>query len=175
MIHSESLKELSTALSKAQGEFDGVTKDATNPFFKSKYATLDAVIKAVKPIMAKNGLAVIQGNELDQNGVVVTTLLTHSSGEWVESKLYLPVTKQDPQGYGSAITYGRRYALSAILGISSDEDDDGNTQSKPVVKATNATPYQKPYQPQPLSTNGLSCKFCHAPAGKPHASDCQLA
>ena len=98
MTHSESVKELAVALTKAQGEFEAVSKDATNPFFKSRYATLDNIIDTLRPTLSKHGLAIIQGNEPTENGVTITTMLVHTSGEWVMSSLSMPVVKADPQG-----------------------------------------------------------------------------
>jgi len=168
MIKSDSIKELSAALSKAQSEFKPVVKNANNPFFKSTYATLDAVIEATKEALSKNNLSIVQGNEPTETGVIVTTLLSHASGEWIESQLAMPVTKPDPQGYGSAITYGRRYALSAILGVASEEDDDANTAS--TKNGTVPSPVRK-MQTKVTTT----CDVCHAPAGKPHATGCANA
>ena len=134
MDKSESIKELAGALSKAQNEMSGAAKDSKNPFFKSSYADLGAVVRAIKESFATNGLSYSQFPLMEEGKVGVETILIHSSGEWISSVLLLPITKQDPQAAGSAITYARRYALQAIAGIPS-EDDDGNhaSQSKPAV------------------------------------------
>lgn len=129
MNKSESIKEIATALNKAQAEMSGAKKSANNPFFKSKYADLGAVVEAIKVAFADNGLSYSQFPIFLDGKVGVETILMHSSGEWLSSELYLPMTKQDPQAAGSAITYARRYALQAIAGIPS-EDDDGNEASK---------------------------------------------
>ena len=105
-------------------------KESKNPFFNSSYADLHAVIKASFPLLSKNSLSVTQGNEMIQGAVCVTTTLMHSSGQWIRSKVKLPLEKANAQGVGSAITYGRRYGLSAIVGIA-QYDDDGNYISKP--------------------------------------------
>lgn len=127
MNKSESIKELATALAKFQGEVKNPTNTATNPFFKSKYAPLNDVLNLVRPILSKNGLSVVQAPSGDGNNIIVTTTLLHSSGEYIEfPDLILKADKATAQGAGSAITYGRRYAISAILGISSEDDDDGN-------------------------------------------------
>lgn len=127
MNKSESIKELSTALSKFQGEVNNPSNTATNPFFKSKYAPLSEVINVTRPILSKNGLSVVQAPSTDGDSVTITTILMHESGEWIESPaLTLKMDKVTAQGAGSAITYARRYAISAILGISSEDDDDGN-------------------------------------------------
>lgn len=135
MQKSESIKELASALNKAQAEMSGAKKGANNPFFKSKYADLNAVVDAVRIPFSENGLSYSQFPIMEDNKVGVETILMHESGEWMSSILTLPMTKQDPQAAGSAITYARRYALQAIAGIPA-EDDDGNaaSQSKPVNK-----------------------------------------
>lgn len=136
MDKSEKINELATALNKAQNQMGGAVKDAKNPFFKSKYADLSAVVKAVKEPFAENGLSYSQFPINDGDKVGVDTILMHSSGQWVSQSFTVKLTKQDAQGAGSAITYCRRYALQAIAGIPS-EDDDGQAasapQSKPVL------------------------------------------
>lgn len=126
MDKSDSIKELAAALNKAQAEMSGAKKKGNNPFFKSKYADLNAVVDAVRIPFCDNGLSYSQFPIMEENRVGVETILMHESGEWISSKLLLPCTKQDPQAAGSAITYARRYALQAIAGIPA-EDDDGNS------------------------------------------------
>ena len=139
MIKSESIVNLAGALVKAQGEMGNASKGAANPFFKSKYADLESVWDACRDLLANNGLAVAQFpgtySELD-NSMSLTTILTHESGEYICHEMSVPVTKTDPQGAGSALTYMRRYALAAVVGVV-QADDDGNAASspKPVVKA----------------------------------------
>ena len=120
---SPEIDKLAEALAKAQSEMEGAKKESTNPFFKSNYADLHAVIKSSFPYLSKNGLSVTQGNEMIMGAVCVTTTLMHSSGQWIRSKVKLPLAKKDAQGVGSAITYGRRYGLSAIVGIAQYDDD----------------------------------------------------
>lgn len=139
MNKSESIKELSTALSIFQGEIKNPSNTATNPFFKSKYAPLNDVLNLVRPILSKNGLSIVQAPSGDGENIIVTTTLLHQSGEWLEfPPLVLKADKATAQGAGSAITYARRYAISAILGISSEDDDDGNEaepkKDKPIDK-----------------------------------------
>ena len=130
MEKSDSIKELATALAKAQGEFSGAVKDANNPFFKSKYADLESVVAAIKPSLAKHGLSYIQISHDTDKGAAMETVIMHSSGEWISAGIVsVPVSKQDAQGYGSAMTYARRYSLSAAFGIA-PEDDDGNAAAK---------------------------------------------
>lgn len=147
MNKSDSIKNLAAALNKAQEAMGGAAKDANNPFFKSKYADLGSVIRAIKQPFADNGLSYTQFPVSEENNCGVDTILMHSSGEWIESRLLLPMVKADPQKAGSAITYARRYALQAIAGIPS-EDDDGNAASQgnhqPKAKQP---PKQAPKQP----------------------------
>ena len=126
---SDSIKNLITSLSQFQGDLGTVSKDKTNPFFNSSYADINAILEAVRPVLSKHGLAISQGFRfcLESNGFYVTTLLGHKSGEWMTSEVRMPIGgKKDAQAVGSSCTYGRRYGLSAILGISVDDDDDGN-------------------------------------------------
>lgn len=122
---SESIKELSKALVAFQGDVENATKGSTNPAFKSKYADLAEILNTIRQPLHKHGLAVTQHPSYENGAVHIDTLLLHESGEFLYSCTVIPVTKQDAQGAGSAITYGRRYSLAAILGIS-QEDDDGN-------------------------------------------------
>ncbi len=133
MNKSESIKELATALNLAQAEMSGAKKKTTNPFFKKSYADMNSVVDAVRIPFSDNGLSYAQFPLFSDGKVGVETILMHSSGEWISSELLLPMVKQDPQAAGSAITYARRYALQAIAGIPS-EDDDGNQASKPAAK-----------------------------------------
>jgi hypothetical protein len=125
MNRSDSLKELAPALVKAQTKIKAALKDSTNPHFRSKYADLSSVVEAVKAPLLECGIAFLQGVHDAEGGVAVETLLLHTSGEWVSSTLRIPAVKQDAQGYGSAITYGRRYGLQSMCGVPA-EDDDGN-------------------------------------------------
>jgi len=114
------------ALVAAVGELSNVAKTAANPYFKSKYAPLDAIIDATRPILAKHGLAVIQQPLFMEGTAGVETTIIHKSGYSTTSTLLLPLKDQSPQGVGSAITYARRYSLAAVLGIAAEDDDDGN-------------------------------------------------
>ena len=125
---SDNIEKLAQALSKAQSEMKGAEKKSTNPFFNSSYADLHTVIESSVPYLTKYGLSVIQGNEGKPGEFYVTTMLLHSSGQWIKSKLKMPIEKATAQSIGSTITYGRRYGLSAICGIS-QYDDDGNAAS----------------------------------------------
>lgn len=131
------MKETTTlhqALAKAQTEFPLVKKTENNPFFKSKYAGLPQVLEVVLPILHKNGLTISQSPCSEGNNVGVKTKIIHAeSGEIMEESFVMPLAKADPQGAGSAITYGRRYALISMLGLNVDEDDDGNVGSGKVA------------------------------------------
>ena len=118
--------DLFAALSKAQLELENATKNAANPHFRSKYADLAEVLNTVRPALAKHGLCVIQGTRFDGAMVSVTTTLAHAGGGYVTEESHCVPAKTDAQGIGSATTYLRRYALSAIAGIA-QEDDDGQT------------------------------------------------
>lgn len=137
MNKSESVAGLAAALAKAQGSMKGAIKDSANPFFKSKYADLASVVEAIRAAFSANGLSYIQTVEpSDKDEVRVETTLLHSSGEWIScGVLSLPVSKVDAQGYGSALTYARRYSLSAAVGVA-PEDDDGNAASAAKPKKT---------------------------------------
>ena len=125
MNKSESIAALSAALAKAQAEMSNASKTSENPHFKSRYADLAEVLNTVRPVMAKHGISVIQMPSFSSDMASVETLMTHSSGEWISNICSAPVSKQDAQGVGSAITYLRRYSLAAFAGVA-QEDDDGN-------------------------------------------------
>lgn len=131
MIMSEAVDQIAKALSAAQAEFEAVSKTADNPFFKSKYAPLPAVVAAASPILAAHGLAVWQGPDVLDGEDVLWTIVLHESGQYIGSAARLYLTKKDPQGQGSAMTYGRRYGYQAGTGLVADEDDDGNAASDP--------------------------------------------
>ncbi len=126
MNQSEQINELAAALAKAQAEIQPAIKDSTNPFFKSKYADLSSVWNACKAPLTKNGLSVLQTMESQNGQLTLVTTLAHGSGQWIRSFLPIISQKQDAQSIGSAITYMRRYSLAALVGVTTDEDDDGN-------------------------------------------------
>jgi uncharacterized protein YukE len=126
METSPSIAALADALAKAQASVEGATKGKVNPAFKSKYADLASVWEACREALTQNGLSVLQSpGELADGRMEMTTLLMHSSGEWVRGSLTIPLGKVDAQGYGSATTYARRFALAAFVGVA-PSDDDGN-------------------------------------------------
>jgi len=130
-LQESNMTTIAAAFIKAKKAFSPALKTSTNPHFKSKYAALDACIEAVNDALLDNGIAMYQQTFEDDSGVTVETVFLHESGETIRSgKLHVPASKQDPQGYGSALTYARRYSLMAACGIA-PEDDDGNAASKP--------------------------------------------
>jgi hypothetical protein len=141
MFQSENINELAAALSKAQGEISPAIKDNVNPHFKSKYADLNSVWNACRQPLSKHGLAIIQTMGHDDKGhLQLITTLVHSSGQWIKSHLPIVTQKNDAQGIGSALTYMRRYSLSAIVGIAPDEDDDGESaMNRPINKKSSPT------------------------------------
>lgn len=131
MNKSETIGKLSEALAKAQAVIEGAKKDSANPYFKSKYADLASVWDACRKPLTDNGLSVIQTGLFDTTNpdmVIIETTLSHASGEWVSGIMAAKPVKTDPQSIGSCVTYLRRYSLSAIAGVS-PEDDDANTAS----------------------------------------------
>jgi hypothetical protein len=145
---SDSIGKLSMALSKAQAQFSGAAKNSTNPHFKSKYADLWECIAATKDILAEHELAVIQTFSADTEDIIINTTLAHSSGEWVRGSLKMKPKKDDDQGRGSSITYGRRYSYAAIVGLA-QKDDDGQAAVEPERRSqgkVNGTA-QKPESP----------------------------
>ena len=140
-MQSENINELASALSRAQSEIEGAVKDAQNPFFKSKYADLGSVMDAIRAPFSKNGLSYSQTTKITDNGnIVLVTALMHSSGQWISGEYPVKPMDEKPQSVGSAITYARRYALSAIAGVA-QIDDDGNAAS-----AGNTNKTQQPQQ-----------------------------
>ena len=128
------MKNIATALVKAQKQFQPALKTSTNPHFRSRYADLSACVEAVIDALNANGIYLLQKNYDCADGVMVETVFVHESGEMLECGIvHFPAVKKDPQGYASALTYARRYSLMASCGIA-PEDDDGNAASKPVPK-----------------------------------------
>lgn len=140
MRTSEQIDQLATALATAQGEMKNAALNKINPHFKSKYADLAGIRDATIPHLAKNGLSVAQGTELDGERLLVVTRMMHKSGQWIESRF--PIAIAAPQQMGSAYTYAKRYSLSAMCGIAADEDDDANAapETKPAMGVSNGTP-----------------------------------
>jgi len=153
-MKSEKLDLLATALSKAQSEMPAVPMNAVNPFLKNKYADLAEMIRVASPVLAKHGLSISQQPVSVDGQIGVTTTLLHTSGQWIEDTISLPLGdekgKSLAQVAGSIITYLRRYSFGAIVGLATDEDTDGNAPAK------NHERPEKPYQakPEPQKANG---------------------
>jgi hypothetical protein len=158
MYQSEAINELATALAKAQAEICHAKKDEANPYFKSKYADLPAVIDAAKAALTKNGLSVIQAPNIMEDGrVYLVTQLNHASGQWIRSSYPIKPIKDDPQGMGSALTYARRYAYASLVGVAAaGEDDDGNAASGNTSYAANDS---KPSGKSPFSNSAQRNQF----------------
>lgn len=149
-MQSETTADLSASLSKAQAQMKAAAFNKVNPHFKNKYADLASVLDAIRKPLAENGLSVTQTTEIREGGFVLVTTLRHASGQWIGSEYPLPMGAK-PQELGSALTYARRYSLSAIACIAADDDDDaeaaqagGQTASTPKAKAS-------PIKPEALS------------------------
>jgi hypothetical protein len=138
------MKEIASALVKAQKAFGPALKTSTNPHFRNKYAALDACIEAVIDALNDNGIMLMQQTHLCEDGVIVETVFVHESGEMMSGgKLHVPAAKHDPQGYGSALTYAKRYSLQSACGIA-PEDDDGNKAANSVQQKQAAKPVAQP-------------------------------
>ena len=136
MKTSEDISEISKALLKARKDFKPLVATKLNPFFKSNYADLNDVIKCVDEALSENGIILIQGSGESTKGIKVTQRIIHESGQWIESEMPIPLQKNDAQASGSAMSYGRRYLLSAMMCIAcSEDDDDGQGASTPDVRA----------------------------------------
>ena len=124
---SKTIGAIAGSLAKAQSEMPMVEAKFINPFFNSKYASLAAVLEVAMPALNANEVALVQGNRWDptDNGFYITSMLMHSSGEWIKSEIRMPISKKDAHGIGAATTYGRRYLLSSMVGVA-QADDDGN-------------------------------------------------
>jgi hypothetical protein len=187
MKMSETLGALAAAMAAAQSEIRAVQKDSTNPHFKNHYASLDTILETVRPTLAKHGLSLMQGASTphtDEAGRItafaVETMLLHKSGEYITNTAVMPLAKHDPQGAGGALTYGRRYGVSALLALATEEDDDGNSamptphqraqqMAQQVVQASAPAPAAAPQPaPQAAPANGASasaptCPECAGP------------
>lgn len=164
MNKSDSISELAKAFAKTQQELKQPLKDAENPFFKSAYVPLENVAESITEAATKNGLSFSQEPSFDDGMVTVTTLVMHSSGEWIEyAPLKMKPVKNDPQAFGSAITYAKRYALSAIFGITSDKDDDGNEAIQP----------QEPQRQRKATRKAQAKQYIPAEKAKQYENDVQ--
>lgn len=154
MLKSEQINELVAALAKAQGQIEGAKKSSSNPSFKSKYADLAECWNTCREALTANEISVIQmPEEINENGRLnITTMLAHSSGQYISSTLTMTVTKLDPQAIGSAITYGRRYALAAMVGLAQEDDDGEKAMARQEKK--DKKPVESPINITSVSENG---------------------
>jgi len=155
MNQSETIAKLAEALSKAQGKMQGALRDSENPFFRSKYSDLSAIWKCAREPLSDNGLSVVQCTKIEDGKMILVSQLMHLSGEWIKSYYPVDAIKKDPQGWGSAMTYARRYSLQSLLGICAEDDDDGNAASYPPKQSRNDSPYSSP---SPKSPDSLPAK-----------------
>ena len=179
MKHSESIALLAGALAKAQLQIEPASKNATNPHFRSHYADLASIWDACRGPLNTNGLSIVQfpcDGEVGRTGLC--TMLLHSSGEFISEVVTTRSQKDDPQGLGSALTYLRRYALAAVVGVTATEDDDGNAASTP-VNARVSAPAPRPYIPPPVSMPAVNApapsKTVSQPVSQPVAKPVQTA
>ncbi len=170
MEKSETLELLAAALAVVQSEIAGAKKDRVNPHYGSRYPDLSSVWAACRAALTANGLSVVQTFEAAApDCLALRTTLLHTSGQWISGLCLMPLAKQDPQGYGSAATYARRYGLAAIVGVCPEDDDDANAAS-----GLNGGSYQLPQLPRANGNGGPATCTCHAPPGKPHGTRCPL-
>lgn len=152
MNKSESIKELTAALAKAQGKLKNPAFDKMNPHFRNKYASLAAIRDAVIPTLASEGLTLTQWLSSGEHTLRCETMISHSSGEWISEMLELPVSKHDAQGFASAATYARRISMQSAVGVTGDEDDDGTAASNAAPAKTNGK--------APITARGGSREAC---------------
>ena|SRR3990172_3524996 len=172
MEKSESIKNLSIALCDFQGAVETIKKTETNPFFKSKYASLADILSVIRQPLTDNGLSFVQ---FPKGKYGLETMLMHVSGEWLSEAYEMEPTKKDPQGSGSVITYQRRYALGAVLGLNIDDDDDGKEEeittgqlgwAEELVRKSTLDDTQKDNAYRLLSKTDLSVAEFHAITNK---------
>lgn len=131
MRHSDQIDQIVKALSAAQGAMKGAKKDSSNNHFNRRYADLSSVWEACREALTANGLAVVQSASNVDGGVRVSSMLAHVSGQWIADDLIVPVRDAGPQALGSAITYGRRYSLAALVGVAPEDDDAEAAEARP--------------------------------------------
>lgn len=170
MHTSDTIAAIAAALAKAQAELTNTHKDQKANAGKAqyRYANIASVLDDVRPVLARHALAVVQGVGRDGEDVAITTRIVHESGEWIESMLPLPVDRMGGiQGVGSAITYGRRYALQAMLGIASDDDDGAAAQAQPPRQRPPGPPEWVARARASVEASGLSWDDAVAHIGRP--------
>jgi hypothetical protein len=164
---SESIDTLAPALVKAQAAMPKIKKDSTNPHFKSSYLSLEGLLEHTRAALASNGFAIVQGCvDSDDGGMTVVTRLIHQSGQWIEGGVRLPLEKPSPQAAGSAFSYGKRYSLEGVLGLTGSDDDDANTAE---VHSLNKPPARE-YQPRPSAVLPGGSMPAKSVASRPHSN-----
>jgi hypothetical protein len=150
---SENIKELAGAMLKVQAELEPAVKDAENPFAKNKYATLNSVVLASRGALLKHGLWLAQYPVPAKQGHLgLVTKITHgASGQWQSSLMVMPLSKTDPQGYGSALTYARRYSLAALVGLVTEDDDAESACGRKLPKDAKKRQNGKPHETEELN------------------------
>ena len=162
-MHSQEIGQISEALAKAQGQIQGALEDSKNPFFKSDYADLTSVWKACKKPLSENGLAVFQSLIYEGGVQFVLTTLSHSSGQWFKSLMQVKPNKEDMQALGAAITYARRFSLSALIGMyPKGEDDDAESTIDPATRFIIPDKYDAKKVDQYI--DGLCKHYGHGPS-----------
>jgi len=153
MLHSDTIDNVVTALVTAKKSFKPLKLDGFNPHFKNAFSTLQGINEATQEALTSNGLVISQSVQNSDAGVYVSTRLMHSSGQWIDSgPAFFPVSRADAQGFGSAITYGRRYQLAAFLALAAETDDDGAAASRPAKQ----TAKERGRMAQESTTTGAS-------------------
>ena len=178
MKTSSSIGAIAPAMVAAAAELAPIGKDAVNPAFRNKYATLDAIMEQVRPVLARHGLAVMQTGTAPETvdgrlmAVGVETMILHKSGEWIASSVTLPVEKLTAQGAGSALSYGRRYGLSAILGLTAEDDDGQAASARPAAPTRQEAP-REVHREAPTAEPGqrLYTAVPDTPRAKPFSGD----
>jgi hypothetical protein len=161
---SDNVDKLFVAIHAAQGAMRGATKDSKNPAFKSSYASLESVIDTARPALQSANLAFTQApGALVDGAIEITTMLMHTSGQWLRSTLHVPLSKRDPQGVGSAITYGCRYALMATLGLPPVDDDGEAAMDRTPRPAPAKAPPPAATDSPALATITAALKLCATP------------
>ena len=155
---SQNISALTNALVNVQSKLQGAIKGSTNPFYKSDYADLESVWNCCRPLLTANGLCVIQTNGGTAEAPSVITTLAHTSGEWIRGELPLIPDKKGPQGIGSCITYGRRYSLAAIIGITQADDDAEGAMDRSKNKTPSKDTTEAGVDDMPLGANYISEK-----------------
>jgi hypothetical protein len=154
-LQSQDIGDLAKALTKAQGVMTSASKDGTNPHFGKSYATLDSIWQAIRKPLSEHGLCVVQS--ILPDNTLVTTLL-HESGQWMRSYLKLNPVRNDPQGIGSALTYGRRYSLAAIVGICQADDDGDDASERPTGRPASEPASDRKSTPKPAAVPAAAAK-----------------